>query len=93
MKLFIYATDLEAVLRGDFVWSLKLSSRDDLGDTGDNWILLGEIEYHISLDREALTKKAVSNLGEQIQKVKAASHVTVTALETRQQNLLALTHG
>ena len=93
MKLYIYTTDIEAALRGDFDWSLNLSTRNDLGDAVDEgWYLIGEVEHAMDLDRDVLTKKAVSNLGEQIQKVKAASHVAVTQLETRQQNLLALTN-
>ena len=92
MKLFIYTTDIEAALRGDFDWSLNLSTRSDLDDVADDWCLIGEVEHAMDIDRDVLTKKAVSNLGEQIQKVKAASHVAVTQLETRQQNLLALTN-
>ena len=100
MKLFIYTTNIEEALRGNFEFSLNLSTRDDLVETGDDWrligeddwTLIGEVEHAMDIDRDVLTQKAVSNLGEQIQKVKAASHAAVTQLETRQQNLLALTN-
>ena len=92
MKLFIYTTNIEEALRGNFEFSLNLSTRDDLGEACDDWCLIGEVEHAMDIDRDVLTKKAVSNLGEQIQKVKAASHAAVTQLETRQQNLLALTN-
>ena len=94
MKLFIYTTDIEAALRDDFAWSITLSSRDDLGDIGGNdWYLIGEIEYDINLDRKALTSEAISNLGKQIQEIRATTSVAITQLEGRQQNLLALNNG
>ena len=94
MKLFLYTTDIEAALKGDFDWSLNASSRDDLGDdvlhTG--WHLLGDIEVDITIDREQLTKMAVSGIEKKIKEVKAATSIAITSLETRQQNLLALTN-
>jgi len=89
MKLFVYATELEQVLKGSYEWSMTVSSRDDIESGG--WILLGAIEFDLNMDRTALTKKAIDALEEQIEEVKARSTAAVTLLESRQQNLLALT--
>jgi hypothetical protein len=92
MKLFIYTTDIEATLKDDFAWSLTVSDRDDLGDVaGTTWYLITDIEVDINVDREQLTKLAVSNIDKKITEVKAATSLAITSLETRQQNLLALT--
>ena len=93
MKLFLYTTDIEAALKDDFAWSLTVSSRDDLDDvSGNDWHLLGDIEVDITIDREQLTKLAVSDIEKKIKEVKAATSIAITSLETRQQNLLALTN-
>ena len=93
MKLFLYTTDIEATLKGDFDWSLNASSRDDLGDEflDTGWNLLGDFEFDLNIDREQLTKLAVSGIENKIKEVKAATSIAITQLETRQQNLLALT--
>ena len=94
MKIFIYITDMEEALRGDFAWSINCSSRDDLSDTGGNkWYLVGDVEVDLDLDRKKLTQLAIKNLDEQIKEIKATMTIAVTQLESRQQNLLALTNG
>ena len=71
MKLFLYTTDIEAALKDDFAWSLSVSSRDDLGDvSGNDWHLLGDIEVDITIDREHLTKLAISDIDNKIKEVK-----------------------
>jgi len=92
MKLFIYVTDVEEALKGDFNWSLTISSRDDFEDTVSSYVRVGEVDVDLDLDREALTKTAVDNLEEQITEVKAKTTAAITSLEARQQNLLALTN-
>ena len=92
MKLFIYTTNIEETLRGDFAWSLSASSRDDLADVASDWYLIGEIEFDMNLDRESLTKEAVSNIDKQIKDVRAQTSSAIALLESRQQNLLALTN-
>jgi hypothetical protein len=92
MKLFIYTTDIEATLKDDFAWSLTVSDRDDLGDVGvGGWYLITDIEVDINVDREQLTKLAVSDIDKKITEVNAATSIAITELKTRQQNLLALT--
>ena len=93
MKLFLYTTDIEAALKDDFAWSLTVSSRDDLGDvSGNDWYLIGNIEADITIDRERLTKLAISDIDSKITELKAATSLAITSLESRQQNLLALTN-
>ena len=89
MKLFIYATEIEDVLKGDFAWSLSVSSRDDI-ESG--WIVIGEIETELNLDHEALTGLAVNSLENEIKDIKAKTTAAITVLEGRKQNLLSLTH-
>ena len=94
MKIFIYITDMEEALRGDFAWSMNCSNRDDLADMGENkWYLVGDVEVDLDLDRKKLTQLAIKNLDEQIKEIKATMTIAVTQLESRQQNLLALTNG
>ena len=93
MKLFLYTTDIEAALKDDFAWSLSVSSRDDLDDvSGNDWHLISEIDIDVNIDRDRLTKLAVSDIENKIKEVKAATSIAITSLETRQQNLLALTN-
>ena len=93
MKLFLYTTNIEAALKDDFEWSLTVSSRNDLDDIGGNdWHLISEIYIDVNIDREQLTKLAVSDIENKIKEVKAATSIAITSLETRQQNLLALTN-
>jgi hypothetical protein len=45
MKLYIYVTDMVAAARGNFDWSLSVSTRDDLEDTGGTpWKLVGSVD-------------------------------------------------
>ncbi len=93
MKLFIYVTNIEDALKGDFAWSITASSRDDLDGRGvDSYQLVKEVEVELDLDREALTGKAIDSLSEQINDIKAKTTAAITLLEARQQNLLSLTH-
>lgn len=90
MRLFIYSTDIEATLKGDFVWSLNASSDGELG--GGGWVLVGHTEVDLDINREDLTKTAIKDLDEKIKEVEATMTATVTELKSRQQNLLALTN-
>jgi len=90
MKLYIYAMEIEEVLKGDFDWSLNISSRGDL-DLND-WVLMQEVDIELNVDREKLTGIAVKNLDDSIHKINGKTQAAITELEGRKQSLLALTH-
>ena len=90
MKLFIYATDIEAVLKDDYAWSLSISSRDDI-EAGD-WQLIGDVEFDINIDRSDLTKVAIEAINENIKDVQAKTEIAINSLEIRKMDLLALTN-
>ena len=88
MKLYIYATNIEEVLKGDFRWSLTASGDDDLSAT---YGLIAEVDVELNLDREKLTGVAMDSLDNDIKEIKAKTTAAITTLEARKQNLLALT--
>ena len=91
MKLYIYITDHESALKGDFAWSITTSSREDLGENTD-WLLAGEVDVELSVDNEAISMSAINNLDKEIQETRAVSEAKITELERRKQELLAITY-
>jgi len=91
MKLYIYITDMEAALKGDFEWSLNTSTRDNLDD-GTSWIIAGDVDFDLSVDREAITKAAITKLDAAIERERTESNEKLMRLEQRKNELLAITH-
>ena len=93
MRIFIYITDIEAALKDDFSWSINCSSRDDLANLGETkWYLVGNVQVDLDVDRKKLTQLATEDLNEKIKDIKAIMTTSITQLEARKQNLLALTN-
>ena len=91
MKLFIYVTNISDALKGDFEWSLNASTRNDLAD-GTGWFLFGEVETELTIDRELFTDKAIENIDDKIQEMRAETEAKITDLNRRKQELLAITY-
>ena len=90
MKLYIYATDISQVLVGDFEWSITISSRDDI--PASDWIMIGEVEVELDINREDMTAQAMQIIDEQEDKIKEELAGKLNLLEMKRSQLLALTH-
>ena len=89
MKFYIYTTDIDRTLKGDFNFSLHLSCSNDL--SGNGWVLIGETDLDINIDREQLTVKACSEIDKEIAETQARTQIRINELKDKKQKLLALT--
>ena len=91
MKLYIYITDMERALKGEYEWSLTASSRGDM-DTLPDWTLVGEVELDFNMDSTEMTKAAVEQIEQEREKVKAELSQKMQKLDDRKASLLAIEH-
>ena len=93
MKLYIYVTDMVAAARGNFDWSLSVSTRDDLEDTGGTpWKLVGSVESDLDVGKESMTQLAVVEINKKIAEVQAETEAKITKMKGMRDELLAITH-
>ena len=90
MKLYIYATEIDKVLVGDFEWSVTASSRGDI--PASDWIVIGEVDVDLNINREEMTAQAMQIIDEQEDKIKEELAGKLNLLEMKRSQLLALTH-
>ena len=89
MKFYIYTADINSALKGDFRFSLRLSTSNEL--SGNGWHLIGETDLDPKIDREQLTIKACSEIDKEIAEIQARTQIKVNELTDKKQKLLALT--
>jgi len=91
MKLYIYITDIQAYLRGDYGWCFDASSRSDLHQT-TIYALAGEVEVELGVDENKLRQKAVETIEEKEKIARAEFQVVMDRFKDEKQNLLAISH-
>ncbi len=92
MKLHAFISDPEAYIKGDFDYAITLRvDRAFIERVFPEWNYLGEVEINVEADETIVRQTAIALIDESIQKARAASTVAINELETRKQNLLALT--
>ena len=93
MKLFLYIRDAEAYHQGKYSYCFSVETdREFIDRVMTDWIFACEIDADMSkIDDADITQAAMTKLDEEITKVRAESQVKLDALETRKQNLLAIT--
>ena len=93
MKLYLYIRDPEAYHQGKYSYCFSVETdRAFIDRVMTDWIFACEFEADINVDDADITQAAMTALDEEITKVRAESQVRLDALETRKQNLLAITH-
>jgi len=93
MQLFLYIRDPEAYHQGKYSYCFSVETdREFIDRVMTDWIFACEIDADINVDNADIAQAAMTALDEEITKVRAESQVRLDALETRKQNLLAITH-
>lgn len=91
MKAYIYITNIDSFLKGDFHDCFGVFNRDNVGVT--DWVLLHEVEIDpTKADIPGMTAKALGIIDKEIESTKAELTTKVQMLETKRQEFLALTH-
>ncbi len=93
MKLYLYICNPERFLQADYTLSLEISSYDPeyAERVFGNWIHAGEVEVEIDVDEQKIRQIALDALTKRQEQTRAESQVKINIIETRKQNLLALT--
>ena len=92
MNLALFIRDPEAYLAGNFHCCFTVvEDRERWEALCPEWVFCNEIQAD-DVDIADVTQAAVTELDEEITKVRAESQVRLDALETRKANLLAITH-
>ena len=89
MKFYIYTADINSALKGDYRFSLRLSTSNEL--SGNGWNLIGETDLDIKIDREQLTVNACDEIDKDILETQARTQIRINELKDKKQKLLALT--
>ena len=88
-KLYMYITNAEETVGG----AIPHIHADTYGElTIEGWILVGETEVSVDINLDDLRETAVKNLDNAITETRAKLQAEVNGLETRRQNLLAITY-
>ena len=92
MKLNIYISDHESYANGEYNWCFNIyHDPETVGRLDVDYTFFAEVDVEPA-DVGDVTKKAVAELDKQIQTIRAKAESHASMLETRKQNLLAITH-
>jgi len=92
MKLYIYIADHERYANGEYDWCFNIYHDPEIVERIEKeYTLFAEVEAEPA-DVGDVTQKAVAELDRQIQTIRAKAESHASLLETRKQNLLAITH-
>ena len=92
MKLYIYVTNPIEALKGDFNWCLNTSTRNDLGDHVD-WFLVGETEVDLDLDFNKMSKIAADALDAKEKELTAKFTREIEVLKEERSKLLSIEYN
>ena len=94
MKLYIYIRDYEAVSKGDFEFSLDITSRGDLQESQyfNDWFLVGEFDIDLDFDAAVMAKAAVEQIEKEREAIKAELSQKMQKLDDRKASLLVIEH-
>ena len=91
MKLYLYISDHERYVNGEYDWCFNVYHDPDLVNRLENdYTFFAEVEVEPIAVADA-TKKAVADLDKQIHGIRAKAQKHVEILEERKQNLQAIT--
>ena len=91
MKLKMHAvlTDPNLFLRGHYDFAFGLFETEQ---SVDDWTNCGEVEFDVDVDRGEVIAKVVNAINIQIDEERAQFTARMDVLESRKNELLALTH-
>jgi hypothetical protein len=89
IKQYIHITDPAEFLRGDYHSCFTLF---DLPNQHSKWLDGGPIELDINIDHDKATATVIDALDKEIESERAEHSLKMDMLQTRKDELLALTH-
>ena len=89
IKQYLHITDPGEFLRGDYHSCFALF---DSPNVHSKWIDAGKIVLDLDVDRDAMTVQVIDTLDAEIEKEQAEHSLKMDLLNTRRNELLALTH-
>ena len=93
MKLHLYIRDHEAYLEGSFNHCFSVIADKATWDRlFPEYTYAGEFEFTPEVSTDDVTLAAIENIDTEINQTRAKLQSQVNGLETRKQNLLAITH-
>ena len=93
MNLYIYASDVDAFLIGEYSHSLQISDRSDLGDFGSNWVIVGETDINLDTSKTPeLIEKFVETIEAEEEKITNEFNMKLHLLSEKKKEMLAITH-
>ena len=93
MKFYLYITNPESFLKGDYFCSVRATTDKDWHDRA-GYELLAEVDLSPELmDRGSITQKAVYAIECEERNERAKFELVLNDLAQRKSNLLAITHN
>ena len=89
IKQYIHICEPHNFLKGDYSACFNLFDTPNVCKT---WIGCGEIELDINIDHDKWTAKVIDILDTEIEKESAEHSLKMDMLQTRKNELLAITH-
>ena len=92
MKLYLYITNNERFVNGELDFAFTVYADKDIVSRNE-WdkVFVGEFEIDLP-NPDSITQLAVADIDREIQQHRARAESEASMLETRKQNLLAITH-
>ena len=94
MKMYVYITNQEAFLRGEYDFAMDL--RDNPNYEDYDWFdgtLLTSIEIDVdAVSHDEVTQSAITAIEVRETEIRAKSEAELTALQQRKSELLSITH-
>ncbi len=91
IKQFVYITDIDSFLAGNYGNSFSLYDSGSMSDY-DGWHLVGDIVIDVNVNLETLTAEAVECIEKAEQKELAEHEVKMGLLDEKKQKLLCIEH-
>lgn len=88
VKQYLYINDLNQYLNGNYSCCFSLVGRDDL--SLDGYVLVGEINLTVSMDKDKAVQKILGDLDGQEERVRQEMRQRLAIIEQARQELLAL---
>lgn len=94
MKLYIYISNPEEFLQGDYDFCFRATSMtpEKIARSVPEYIHAGTVEVEINVEDRAVRQVAKSIIDAEMRKVRGESEAKLEALEHRKQRLLAIEH-
>ena len=90
MKLYIYTSQPESVLQGDFFCSLRTTDDKEWHDKQPNFVFLGEIEFEYDADASTLRQYAVDAIDAEMEIQRQNFTAGMEELKAKKESLLAI---